>query len=144
MKPHGGRESVVTKKKTENDNYNYNHVFIIYCESPPPPPPPRCSVGFVLLDFSFMCICFVDRCLSFCPFSFGHCGVCSSLIYGFWLSLWYLQTLLERTWWILFMKRYMRHGWMGGCEGGREGGGGGGVRGCVRVFCLVFYFVFCF
>jgi hypothetical protein len=29
-------------------------------------------------------VCFVDRCLSFCTFSFGHCVVCSS-IYGFWL-----------------------------------------------------------
>jgi hypothetical protein len=28
-------------------------------------------------------VCFVDRCLSFFPFSFGHCVVCSSLIYGF-------------------------------------------------------------
>jgi hypothetical protein len=25
--------------------------------------------------------------------SFGHCVVCSSSIYGFWLPLWYLQTL---------------------------------------------------
>jgi hypothetical protein len=32
--------------------------------------------------------------LFFCPFSFGHCVVCSSSIYGFWLPLWYLQTLL--------------------------------------------------
>ena len=32
-----------------------------------------------------LCICFVDHCLSFCTFSFGHCVVCSSLIYGFWL-----------------------------------------------------------
>ena len=39
-------------------------------------------------------VCFVDRCLSFCTFSFGHCVVCSSSIYGFWLPLWYLQTLL--------------------------------------------------
>jgi hypothetical protein len=38
-------------------------------------------------------VCFVDRCLSFCSFSFGHCVVCSSSIYGFWLPLWYLQTL---------------------------------------------------
>jgi hypothetical protein len=38
--------------------------------------------------------CFVDCCLSFCPFSFGHCVVCPSLIYGFWLPLWHLQTLL--------------------------------------------------
>ena len=35
-------------------------------------------------------VCFVDRCLSFCTF----CVVCSSSIYGFWLPLWYLQTLL--------------------------------------------------
>ena len=27
-------------------------------------------------------------------FSFGRCVVCSSSIYGFWLPLWYLQTLL--------------------------------------------------
>jgi hypothetical protein len=40
-------------------------------------------------------VCFVDRCLSFCIFSFGHCCVCSSSIYGFWLPLWYLQTLLS-------------------------------------------------
>jgi hypothetical protein len=39
-------------------------------------------------------VCFVDHCLSFCTFSFGHCVVCSSSIYGFWLPLWYLQTLL--------------------------------------------------
>jgi hypothetical protein len=29
-----------------------------------------------------------------CTFSFGHCVICSSSIYGFWLPLWYLQTLL--------------------------------------------------
>ena len=39
-------------------------------------------------------VCFVDRCLSICTFSFGHCVVCSS-IYGFWLPLWYLQTRLQ-------------------------------------------------
>jgi hypothetical protein len=36
----------------------------------------------------------IDRCLSFCTFSFGHRVVCSSSICGFWLPLWYLQTLL--------------------------------------------------
>ena len=41
-----------------------------------------------------LCVCFLDPCLSFCPFSFGHCFVCPSSIYGFWLSIWYLQTLL--------------------------------------------------
>ena len=37
-------------------------------------------------------VCFVDRSLSFCTFSFGQCVVCSST-YGFWLPFWYLQTL---------------------------------------------------
>ena len=37
---------------------------------------------------------FIDRCLTFCTFPFGYCVVCSSAIYGFWLPLWYLQTLL--------------------------------------------------
>ena len=31
------------------------------------------------------CVSFVDRYLSCCPFSFGHCVVCPSLSYGFWL-----------------------------------------------------------
>ena len=39
-------------------------------------------------------VCLVDRCLSCCTFSFGHCVVCPS-IYGFWLPLCYLQTLLS-------------------------------------------------
>ena len=38
-------------------------------------------------------VCFVDRYLSLCTFSFGHCVVCSSSTYRFWLPLWYLQTL---------------------------------------------------
>ena len=38
--------------------------------------------------------CIVNHSLSFCAFSFGHCVVCSSSIYGFWLPLWYLQILL--------------------------------------------------
>jgi hypothetical protein len=40
-----------------------------------------------------LCVCFVDRCLSLCTFSFGHCVVCSFSIYVVWLPLWYLQTL---------------------------------------------------
>ena len=32
-----------------------------------------------------LCVCFTDRCLSFCTFSFGHCVVCSSSISGLWL-----------------------------------------------------------
>ena len=30
-----------------------------------------------------LCVCFVDRCLSLCSFSFGHSVVCSTSIYGF-------------------------------------------------------------
>jgi hypothetical protein len=30
-----------------------------------------------------LCVCFVGLCLSICPFSFGHCAVCPSSIYGF-------------------------------------------------------------
>jgi hypothetical protein len=42
-----------------------------------------------------LCVCFINHCLSICTFSFGHCIVCSSSIYRFWLSLWYLQTRLD-------------------------------------------------
>ena len=61
-----------------------------------------CVVFFVLFVFVLclvypmlpvLCVCFVDCCLSFCPFSFSHCVVCSSSIYEYWLPLWYLQTL---------------------------------------------------
>ena len=54
-----------------------------------------------------LCVCFVDCCLSFYPFSFGHSVVCSSLIYGFWLPLWYLQTLLTKT--IQISHRHKNH-----------------------------------
>ena len=50
-----------------------------------------------MFRFLVLCVCFVDRCLSLCPCSFGHCVVCPSLIYGFWLPLWYLQTLLAAS-----------------------------------------------
>ena len=40
------------------------------------------------------CVCFVYRCLSFCPFSFGHCVVCFSLIYGLWLPFWYILAIV--------------------------------------------------
>jgi hypothetical protein len=53
--------------------------------------PPVCSWVRVTRSL-VLYVCFVDRCLSFCTFSFGHCFVCSS-IYGFWLALWYLQTI---------------------------------------------------
>ena len=48
---------------------------------------------FWLLKSTRIVICFEDHCLSFCHFSFGHCVVCSFSIYGFWLPLWYPETL---------------------------------------------------
>ena len=57
-----------------------------------------------------LCICFVDHCLSFCTFSFDHCVVCSSLIYKFWLPLWYLQTL---PLFVQYSKSHTRHTVMG-------------------------------
>jgi hypothetical protein len=42
-------------------------------------------------------VCFVNRCLSFCPFSFCHCGVCPSSIYGFWLTLGIFKLFLKRV-----------------------------------------------
>jgi hypothetical protein len=41
--------------------------------------------------FSLMCM-FCRSLFVFCTFSFDHCVVCSSLIYGFWLPLWYTGT----------------------------------------------------
>jgi hypothetical protein len=54
--------------------------------------PPVCS-GVRGTRSLVLYVCFVDRCLSFRTFSLGHCVVCSSLIFWFWLPLWYFQTL---------------------------------------------------
>jgi hypothetical protein len=43
------------------------------------PPPVFSGVG--VTRCLVLCVCFVDRCLSFCTISFGHCVVCSSSIY---------------------------------------------------------------
>jgi hypothetical protein len=52
---------------------------------------PRFLVELALLDlYLYVYVLWIV----ICPFSFGHCVVCSSSIYGFWLPLWYLQTLL--------------------------------------------------
>ena len=54
-----------------------------HMDSPPVFSGVRASRSLVLYVY------FVDRCLSFCPFSFGHCVVFSSSIYG----------LLTKSWW---------------------------------------------
>jgi hypothetical protein len=51
----------------------------MYMSSPPVFSEVRVTRSLVL------CVCFVDRYLSCCPFSFGHCIVCPSSSYGFWL-----------------------------------------------------------
>jgi hypothetical protein len=37
-----------------------------------------CFCGVRVARSLVLCVCFVDRCLSFCTFSFGHCVVCPS------------------------------------------------------------------
>jgi hypothetical protein len=57
-----------------------------------------CRSLFVLLYFFFLPLCclffFVIRILITPLVSFGHCVVCSSSIYGFWLPLWYLLAIV--------------------------------------------------
>jgi hypothetical protein len=40
------------------------------------------QIGVHVTGSSVLYVCFADRCLSFCTFSFGRCVVCSSSIYG--------------------------------------------------------------
>jgi hypothetical protein len=65
-----------------------------------------CWVLLLNLDFSVQnIVCFVaqsllfcaEHCLSFCSFSFAQCIICTSLIYSFWLPLWYFQTFSNKT-----------------------------------------------
>ena len=66
---------------------------------------PWFSVGFLLLNLQFYV--YVLQIID-CPFSFGHCVVCSSSIYGLWLPLWYLQTLLPV---VVIIIWYFPHSW---------------------------------
>jgi hypothetical protein len=69
-----------------------------------------CTKKYIYL-YLVLYVCFVGRCLSFCTFSFGHCAVCSSSIYGFWLPLWYFQNRLwselfngNSEWFLIYVK----------------------------------------
>jgi hypothetical protein len=44
---------------------------------------PPVFIGVRVTRSLVLYVCFIDRCLSFCTFSFGHCVVCSSSICGF-------------------------------------------------------------
>ena len=64
-----------------------------------------------------VCVCFVDRRLSFCRFSFGHRVVYPFSIHGFWLPSWHLQTLLAPikqfhpvSFFVFFLIRYTKQG----------------------------------
>ena len=39
--------------------------------------------GVCVTQYLVLCVCLVDTCLSFCPFSFGNCVLDPSSIYGF-------------------------------------------------------------
>jgi hypothetical protein len=72
--------------------------------------------GVRVTRYLVLCVCFVDRCLSFCTFSFGHCVVCSS-IYGFWFPIWYLQILLSVVWfYLIYGGKYLATIVVCGCE----------------------------
>jgi hypothetical protein len=58
---------------------------------------PLFSVRFVLSNLKFSAFCFC-RPLSFWTFSFDYCIVCS-LIYVFWLPLWYLLVIVLSVLW---------------------------------------------
>ena len=67
---------------------------------------PSVFSGFRVTRSLVLCVCFVDHCLSFCTFSFGHCVVCSSLIYGFWLPPFGVFKLFLQNY-----DRLQQHGW---------------------------------
>jgi hypothetical protein len=69
--------------------------------------PPTLNLSFLLVfsicrqrlgNFSvpFFSFNIYSTIILYCSFSFGHCVVCPS-IHGFWLHLWYLQTLLNKN-----------------------------------------------
>ena len=56
-------------------------VILLTCGQHLSSPPVFSGVRFTRFLVLYECV--VDRCLSFCTFSVGHCVVCSSSIYGF-------------------------------------------------------------
>jgi hypothetical protein len=63
--------------------------------------------GGRVTQFLLLCVYFVDCCLSFRPFSFGHCVVHPSSIYRFRLPLWYLQTFLISEYFFFQLERIL-------------------------------------
>jgi hypothetical protein len=81
------------RSKSHEGHYGTRHTALWSCNHIPNIIDLSGKTKKVMVRTSFA---FVDRCLSICPFSFGHCVVCSFSIDGFWLPLWNCQTLLFR------------------------------------------------
>jgi len=65
----------------KTQNKTYNRVETVYPFRAPEFIP--CFSWVRVTRSLVLYVCFVDRCLSFCTFSFGHCVFCSFSIYGF-------------------------------------------------------------
>ena len=70
-----------TQNQTPDDQDHTGGAGTAYLPEHPSSPP--VFSGVRVTRSLVLCVCFVDRCLSFCLFSFGHCVVCSSSIYRF-------------------------------------------------------------
>jgi hypothetical protein len=77
----------ISSSQTKGDeNLNYVWMTINLVEQELPTLPEHLSSLSVFSEVRVtrslvVCACFVDRCLSLCPFSFGHCVVCPASIY---------------------------------------------------------------
>ena len=86
------RDNTMTKRLTRRVSLVEQELFTL----PEHLSSPLVLSGVLVARSLVLCVCFVDRCWSFCPFSFGHCVVCPS-IYEFWLPLWYIISLTLLT-----------------------------------------------
>jgi len=86
------------------------YCFLCYyskCKLPEHLSSPLVFNGVRVIRSLVLCICFVDRCLSICPFSFGHCGLLFQKlvvriildIYDFMIILWRLEIKDSNTSW---------------------------------------------
>jgi len=66
---------------------------------------PPVFIGVRVTRYLVLCVCFVDHCLSFCTFSFGHCVICPS-IYGFGLPFGIFKLCLNTE---ISFCRYLRN-----------------------------------
>ena len=80
------RAFVGTEEKTPNNKRLVRLQIIFFL--------PYALSGVRVARSLVFCVSFVDHCLSFCPFSFGHCNVCPSSLYIFILLIWYLVAIV--------------------------------------------------